>query len=80
MTDPVVEEIKLTLEAESDMVCFTAETFVVNCSRAHKVSRLAGKAYKLSESGLHQTKKKRYQNRVKEFWLRPGWRLVGGKR
>ena len=47
----------------------------------HKLSKLAQR-YKLSEAGLHQTPKKRYQNRVKEFWLRPGWRLetVNGKK
>lgn len=80
MTDPVVEEIKLTLDAEADTVCFTADTFVV-LFEEHKLSKLAQR-YKLSEAGLQQTAKKRYQNRVKEFWLRPGWRLeaVNGKK
>ena len=80
MTDPVVEEIKLTLDAESDTVCFTAEVFSV-LFEGHNVSK-AAQRYKLSEAGLHQTPKKRYRNRVKEFWLRPGWRLetVNGKK
>jgi hypothetical protein len=80
VTDPVVEEIKLTLEAEPDTVCFTAETFY-GLFDAHKISK-AAQRYKLSEAGLHQTQRKRYQNRVKEFWLRPGWRLeaVNGRK
>ena len=73
MTDPVVEEIKLTLDAEPDTVCFTAKTFF-ELFHEHNVSK-AAQRYKLSEAGLHQTPKKRYRNRVKEFWLRPGWRL-----
>jgi hypothetical protein len=80
MSDPVVEEIKLTLEAEPDRVCFTAVSFFV-LFEEHKISKLAQR-YKLSEADLHQTPKKRYHNRVKEFWLRPGWRLeaVNGKK
>ena len=50
MTDPIVEEIKLTLDVEPDTVCFTAETFY-GLFDAHNVSKLAQR-YKLSEAGL----------------------------
>ena len=80
MTDPVVEEIKLRVEAECERVCFTSISFK-GLFEQYNVS-VSAQPYKLSEAGLTRTKKKRYENKSREFWLREGWRLhsVNGKR
>ena len=74
MIDPVVEEIKLRVEAECDRVCFTADSFK-GLFEQHNISRNA-QPYKLAEAGLTRTPKKRYKNKSREFWLRSGWCLL----